>query len=227
MSLNVFEAVGEIVAGLHSIDFALEHDLVNLSALARFIQPMVADKVGFDVGQDAIVIALRKVASEQSFPGSAVFDFLKGGKLVLRTGLSALYFRRSEELYRKLIDFQQNIDWSAGEKMYILQRSEELSVVVISRHADEVVSFSSPVELLARRDNLAMLTVSPSTGGLEAFGVVEFLARQFTDCGVSIVEVFSSLTKISFIFPEEKASEVYERVSNAIETSGKVTEKKG
>ena len=40
---------------------------------------------------------------------------------------------------------------------------------------------------------------------------------------MSVIEVFSSFTKISFLFDEEKASLIYEKMSDAVDSSEKLS----
>jgi len=220
---SVSEAVRGILSEMQFIHYPLKEDLVNLSALARFLKPAVEKKLGETVSLDAIAIALKKAAGELKYSPPQAFEIVKNAKLTLRTGLSVLHFERSEESARKILDFQQRIDWAAGEKMYVLQRSEEMTVVVLSKYAVELAGLVGRNALLARKDNLALLTVSYPSAGLDVFGILEFLARQFTECGVSVIEVFSSFTKISFLFDEEKASLIYEKMSDAVESSEKLS----
>ncbi|MEM4254764.1 MAG: hypothetical protein QXR53_00345 [Candidatus Norongarragalinales archaeon] len=218
MDYSVSDAVSEVLSEMHFLRFSLQEDLLNYSALARFLQPFVEAKVGGEAGQDAIVLAVKKY--RESLPKDAfhVFKILAQTKIFLRTGMSLIHFSRTYALHKKLIDFQHNIDWASGEKMYLLQRSEEISVVALSKYERDLLALGKG-QVLKDYSNLALVTVHLPKEQFDSFGVLEYLARQFSDLGVSIKEVFSSHDKVSFLFEGSKASQVYEKLSNAVKAS--------
>ena len=113
---NVSDAVLEVVSGMYFLRMPMQEELINYSALARFIKPMVEKRVGGEVGVEAITMALRKASAAPHANPMGVFLAFKDAKVVLRTGLVLMRFSRSEELNKKLIEFQKKTDWSRGEQ---------------------------------------------------------------------------------------------------------------
>ncbi|MFH1056621.1 MAG: hypothetical protein V1717_02385 [Candidatus Micrarchaeota archaeon] len=227
MEYNISDAVEEIVLEMHFLRFAFKEDLINYSALARFIKPLVEERVGEHVGLDAIVMALKKHSPSLSSQPFNIFGVFKEARLLLRTGVCLIHFERTEELHKKLVEFQRNIDWAAGEKLYLLQRSEEISIVALSKYEGGLLSLAAPGQVLKKYSNLAVVTVQFPEEYFDTYGVFEYLANQFTDVGVSIKEVFSSHDKVSLVFDEDKASLVYEKLSKAVEASRQLSELQG
>lgn len=216
---SVSEAVFELLSEMHFLRFSLQADLVNYSALARFLKPFVEKRVSGGAGEDAIILAVKKygdsLAKNEPFP---VFKTLAGTRFFLRTGMSLIHFGRTDVLHKKLIDFQQRIDWASGEKMYLLQRSEEISVVALSKYEQDLVSLA-PAQVLQKYSLLALVTMHFPSDQFDTYGVLEYIARQFGDLGVSVKEVFSSHDKLSLLFDEKNASAVYAKLSNSVKTS--------
>jgi len=221
---SVSEAVFELLSEMHFLRFPLQEDLVNYSALARFLKPFVEKRVAGGAGEDAIILAVKKygetLAKKEPFH---VFKTLAGTKLFLRTSMSLIHFGRTDVLHKKLIDFQQRIDWASGEKMYLLQRSEEISVVSMSKYEQDLVSLA-PSQVLQKYSMLALVTLHFPSEQFDSYGVLEHISRQFSDLGVSVKEVFSSHDKLSLLFDEKNASAVYAKLSKVISTSREMIE---
>ena len=95
------DAVLEVVSGMYFLRMPMQEELINYSALARFIKPMVEKRVGGEVGVEAITMALRKASAAPHANPMGVFLAFKDAKVVLRTGLVLMRFSRSEELNKK------------------------------------------------------------------------------------------------------------------------------
>lgn len=222
MDYTVSDAVKELVSEMHFLRFPLQEDLINYSALARFLKPMVESRVGEEVSLDAIVMALKKNSEILHSEPFHVFETLVKTKFFLRTGISLLHFHRTEELYQKLIEFQHHIDWSSGEKMYLLQRSDELSVIALSKYESELLALSGKSNLIKKYSGMALVTLQFPEEYFDSSGILEYLSRQFSDLGVSITEIFTSHDKLSIVFEEDKASAVYEKLTNTVKTSREI-----
>ncbi len=219
---SVSDAVVEVLSEMHFLTFPLQEDLVNYSALARYLKPLVEKRVGEEVGPDAIILAIKKYRESLPEVPFHVFAILAEAKLFLRTGISLIHFERSDALYQRLVDFQHNIDWAAGEKMYLLERSEELSVVVLSKYEKDLLALAKSEKVLKKFSNLALVTMILPPSHIESYGILEYIARQFSDLGVSVKELFTSYEKFSLVFDEKNSSEVYEKLSNAVKFSREV-----
>lgn len=225
MGYSISDAVSEVLEELHPLEYAFKHKLVNYSALGRFIKPAVEKRMkGESVGLDAIIMAIRRNADvlERAKPEAAdLYDLLSECKLVLRTGMVDVHFNRSEELFSRLVKLEERIDWASGEKMYVLQRTDELSVISMSKYLPDLLELvkGDGTQLLEKQENLALLTVSFPLAALYTSGFMEFISHQFSALGVSVIGVFSSYSKISFLFDESEAASVYEKLTTSIKQS--------
>lgn len=233
MGYSISDAVSEVLGELHPLEYAFKHGLVNYSALGRFIKPAVEKRMkGESVGLDAIIMAIRRNADvlEREAPADSadLYEILSECKLVLRTGMVNVHFDRSEELFAKLVKLEERIDWASGEKMYVLQRTDELSVISMSKYLPDLLELvPDGKQVLEKQENLALLTVSFPLAALYTPGFIEFLSHQFSALGVSILGVFSSYSKISFLFDEAEAASVYEKLTTSLKHSKEFAEQNG
>ncbi|MBI5228898.1 ACT domain-containing protein [Candidatus Micrarchaeota archaeon] len=217
---NITEATVEVLEALPCLKIPLRYDLLNLSALARFIKPAVEKKMkGSSIGIDAITIAIRRYAeavSKAEAPNN-VLDVIKGSRLTFGTDLSMVHLKRTPELYLKLIELSKTVNWYAGERMYIIQRTDDMSVVVTPRFMQLLRTLvSSPQEILGEREDLAIITAYTPPKSLETPGVIAYFANLLAETGVNILLTFSTFYTISFVIEAEDAGRAYEKLSIAI-----------
>ena len=225
---GVAEAVQSVLDGMAFVRFPLSNDLINYSALARFIKPLVEERMGGrKAGMDALIMAVRRYARNLGGDGNSA-DLLKvmgEAKLVLRTGMTVLHFGRTNEIYSKLIDTEHNkVNWHSGDKMYVLQRSEELMVTATSKLLPIIHVEIDRDDILAEYGNLAMITVENTEEPNRVPGGLAFIANQLAAINVNIFTVFNSITKMSFLVTEADASRAYDKLRKAIEECRRAAE---
>ncbi|NUN11625.1 hypothetical protein HUU53_03185 [Candidatus Micrarchaeota archaeon] len=221
MAYSVSDAVIEVMQQMQPLKYAFDLDLVNYSALARRIQPIVSQKLGEEVSLDAIIMAIRRNATNfwPKRQKQEVFSVFSQTKLELRTGLVLIHLKRTPENYEKLAHLEKKLNWGEGGKMYVIQRSEELSIVALASIEKELIEGVGRDCVLFTRENLALITLTLPSQNTEVAGVLETISHSFSLLGVSILLYFTSFQKSSFLFDETKASAVYEKFSRLISES--------
>ncbi|HIH19914.1 TPA: hypothetical protein HA244_01460 [Candidatus Micrarchaeota archaeon] len=224
-SYSVQEAVSETIDEMHFLHLPLQEDLINYSALARFIKPAVERKTGEEVGLEAIIMTLRKKSAEfGSKRRLDVFEAFKNAQVFLTTGMSLVRIAKTPETRKKLLEFQEKAYAMPGEQMFFIQQNEEISAIAPSKRIGELLSELGGQHVLSKSPKLALVTLIFSEKHLDAVGCIEQVGRQFADLNVSIAEIFSSHAKISAAFDETQAARVYEKFSKAIASSGEIAE---
>lgn len=220
---GISDAIDEILEEMHFLRMAFQHDLINYSALARLIKPLVIERIGTDdVSLDAIIMGIRRNADRFSKEKVNPLKYISECQVDIRSGMVWVNFKRTEEFFRKIVELEKSIDYVAGEKMYIIQRTDEISVISMARFLPALKALAKDDEslIIDCRENLALATIQVPKGMVYEYGLLGFFARQFEYLGVSIFSVFSSFTKLSFLFEENDAPSMYERLNNAIKYAG-------
>ncbi len=220
MGYGVSDAVTETLDTMNYLKTALKRDLVNYSALARDIKPLVEEKLGSTVSMDAIIIATRRYANNlrESRGDTDLVNVLSLCSLIVRTGMVNLHFKRNPALFAKLVAFYAKINWVSGERMYVIQRADELSIIANSSFMpffNEIIS-KDPSQLINLRPNLALVTVNFPPVALDFPGLFAFMTSQLADGRVNLNSVFSTYSGITFTVAEGDAARAYERLNNSI-----------
>ncbi len=224
MVYSISDAVKDVLGELTFLRAAIEYDLLNYSAVARFILPLVNKKMGKTaVSQEAVSIAVRRyVASSGSEPSPRLLQVVRNCKIILRTDLSSLIVRQWMDIdfIAELRDVLKTVDFRAGEKFYVIARSNDLFIICSSRFLPEIESkVRPPARIATKASNLSLLTINVQSTNFEIPGVVQFFVKQFELAGINLHDVFSTRGKITFLFHQRDAARAYERISSAVEAT--------
>ncbi|PIT85781.1 hypothetical protein COU36_01290 [Candidatus Micrarchaeota archaeon CG10_big_fil_rev_8_21_14_0_10_59_7] len=220
MAPSVSDTVFEILSEMYVLRYGFRHDLINYSALARFIQPMVAERMKEEAGLDSIIMAIRRYAQSGVFNSDykSINAALVGCKLNVRTDMCYITYHRSDEIYRALLGVEHSVDWIGGEKMYIIQRSDEITVVAMSRFLQKLkdIAKGNGRRIKDVAEDLALITITRSQKNVYTPGVLELLCGQLAGNGVNILSIFASFGYISFLMDSKDAAAAYDKLNSTI-----------
>ncbi len=222
MVYSISDAVREVLGEMTFLAAGIDYDLLNYSAVARFIEPVVSARVGEKAGLEAISVAVRRHVNDvRAKPQQPkLLDAVKGAKIILRTDMCMVMIKqwRNVDFLEKIKTLLPQVDFSAGEKFYMLSRSTELFIVCNSRFLPVIeADVLQPARITVKELDLAVITINVQHMNFDIPGILQFFTQQFEMAGVNIIDVFSTRGKISFIFRQKDAARAYERVSASIE----------
>lgn len=221
MLKSIADAVEETLEGAYFLNTAFRQDIINYSALARVIKHIIDKETGSDAGLDAITIAVKRYAEDlrKTRPPQDLVALLKDCSLVMRTDMVGFHvknWRTKPALLKELQEIIYNVvDWNAGEKCYVLHRTDEMYVLASSKFHDRI-SKAIGENLLLENKRLAILTLIFPPVGLEVPGVFAFFATQLAQANINVRMHFTTYKKLSFIIDEEDAGRAYSVLSSAI-----------
>ncbi|HII38514.1 TPA: hypothetical protein HA318_00735 [Candidatus Micrarchaeota archaeon] len=214
---SVSGVVEKVVGELEFLRLPFKYDLVNLSALARFIHSDVEKQVGKPVSIDAIAMAIRR--SYRSFSKKredSFAAFAARSKLILRAGFFVVHLRPVPKLYELLLDLEKSVNWAVGEKMYLMLRSDEITVAGSHKFLGEVLKLVEKGDVLEKREDVTTLTIFFDSGALEVPGLFNFFTEQLAASGVPILGGFSTYHILSFFLQDDDTVRAYNALNKAI-----------
>ncbi len=222
MVYSVSDAVKDVLYELTFLRPAIEKDLLNYSALARFIQPSVSARLGVTPSIDAIIVAIRRNCEQikNASPANA-FDAVKSAKVTLRTDMTMFLINdwANSDVLDVIRQTLFKVDFKAGEKFYIFARSSEIVIICNSRLAPTLNStIPSPAKIKFTENNLSIITVDMRAVAYDVPGILDFYTEKFDQAGVNLLEVFSTRGKISFLIRQKDAAKAYENMMNGLES---------
>ena len=207
LAQSVSRAVKEILSNLAYLSFAFQHQLVNESALARFIHPRVEEKTGAPVSRGAVI----------RHKDLKLMQFLKSFKIQLRTGLSEANFMRTKKTAAVLAEHSAKTQWDKVEEFYVLNRPNEITLITPHAQLKAMLSRIPQKDVLSRYDDRAIITVFYDPELEEkTFGALYYLADIFASLGVIVHVVFSTYSANSFVIKEKDVPFVYHALSESM-----------
>ena len=219
MAQSVSKAVKEILSNLTYLSFAFQHQLVNESALARFIRKRVEEKTGEAVSRGAVIAAVRRftISFKPRQKDLTLMRFLKSFKIQLRTGLSEANFSRTKKTAAVLAEQADKTQWDKVEEFYVLHRPHEITLITTHSQLKAILHRVSQKDVLDKHDDRAIITVSYDPDLEEkTFGALFYLADIFASLGVTVHVVFSTYSANSFVIKEKDSPAVYKALSESM-----------
>ncbi len=239
MAYTVYDAVVEVLDELNYLNLAFENDLISEAALARFINPRVAARLGDKtaLGDNAtllptpptlstVTVAVRGYLKTKPFnktPSAELVKLLSSSKVFLQTGLAEVHAVQTPENYDKITMLAKNTRWSADDPFYVIPQANSISVVASAETMQEIMAAIPKNDVLHANEERALITIAydPSKA-FECAGSFHFYTSQFANLGVSIILAFSSYDRISFLVKEADSSRAFKKITASIKGISKI-----
>ena len=180
---------------------ALQHGIVNYSALARVIQ----EKLGVPRNFEAFLIAVRRNAENlmklRAHLETKVQKILVESNFEIKTKISILTLENNASVLQKL---SKLIDALASKKVHfhIIQGSEAITFIIEQKYLSETKDIEKYI-LKHKRNKIEIIIKSPQKIE-EVPGVVSMIMNAFSERNINVLETLSCYTDtILLINPED------------------------
>ncbi len=211
--ITISHAIDNYVKKAPFLEDGLTKNIINLTALARQIRPEIEELTHKPVTEAAIVMALKRRATEQEFAtnvtNAAQEELYQLRNVTVRSNLIEYALKtdpRLSELFKSLLAA------AAEDRDLFVNFSQGVSesTLIISRSLAEHVESSVNHELIIDRiDNLAAITLRLRPQSIYIPGVHYQLLKAFAWEGINIVEVVSSYNEMTQIVAEKDIDRVF------------------
>lgn len=203
--MTIADAVDQYLRQSPFLEEALADNLINVSSLARRIQPVIEQKLQKPVKEGAIIVAINRREPNYYYKiNIGIKGFLKDlGDIIVRSDLRDHTYANSETLMdsvRKLIGKMG----SDKERFVTVSRGIYETTIIISRDLeDKVGSIFKNEKKIAQKTNLSSITISLPKNNTEISGIYYFILKKIAWAGINIVEVISTTNEFTLIVSEE------------------------
>ncbi|VVB70303.1 Uncharacterised protein [uncultured archaeon] len=229
---NVSNTVSKIIDKMTYLHTSIKRGLLNYSALAREIKPIVEQELGVKVGDDSLIMAVRRycLTKQKNTNENDISTILANCSLLVRTGMVQYNTKRSEEIYHKIIK-EMKINWGTGERRYIIQRSDEMTIITNAKFTERIKKIieEEPGSLISHNKDLSLITLNIPEGALENPEILSTTSSLIAENKINIKCIFSTYGGLSFLIMDNQAAKAYsmlhEIIVQARITSGQNLEK--
>jgi aspartokinase len=214
--IRVSDVVAGIVKQSPLLEEGLSRGIINVSALARDIQPLVEKKTLKDVTEGAIVMALKRLADKLMTHNQSGAVFQHAPDMMVRSNLFELTVSNSPTLPQKLprlaelVAVQNNANFltvTSGVYETTIIASEALYIQIKNILSNERTAKEIP--------DLSSITVRVNDVFLETPGSIAHILKHLAWEGINIIEVVSTYLELTIILRQQDTDRAFAALKNA------------
>jgi len=207
---NSTRNASEIVRGTIERDGVVKHGLarglINVRALARWIQVATPGETSFD----AILSAIRRYPIKQS---SAKRENI--GKMILKLSLKnrivVVSIRNQPELQLTIARFAGEVNYARGDSFRVVSGMDSVSVTIDSKNLNKLDAKIPKQAILRKLENLAEIVVDMASDVDDTSGVLSAITTELAMNDVNIVQLSTvGPGRIIILAVEKDAMKAYE-----------------
>ncbi len=198
--ISVPEEVERLIKQSPFLEEALSEGILNLSSLARKIQPEIEENLMKSVTEGSIVMALKRLSTEVENKQN---DFSQNiGDMIVRSNLISLTYKNSDNLQlglEKILERQRE----NPETFLNFSRGTFETTIVCKKNLVETVKKKLSKEILIFETNeIASISIKLSDNTIETPGVYYAVLKVLSWQGVNVIEVLSTYREFTIMVEE-------------------------
>lgn len=209
--LSIAQVTDDLIRKSPFLEEALSENLINVSSLARRLKPDVEKRLGKQVQEGAIVMAINRRPERMSFKITKdIRDFMVNlGDVIVRSDLQDYTFKNSPGLSgctRRLME-----ETIAGKEVFctISQGVFETTLVVSNQLAPAIEEIYNGETVVARKSKLSSITLRLPESNTEVSGIYYFLLKNLAWAGINVCEVISTSNEVTFVVSEKDVHKAF------------------
>ena len=213
---TIASQVSEYVKTKPYLSTALSQGIINLTSLAREIQPEIEKALRKPARNGAIVMALKRISDNEEFLSThKIVSVLRNlGDITVRSSLTDYCFKLSETLLLAQAEFLSAIK-DKKDIFYTSSRGVgESNIVVSSNLAPLIEGLFGDEICLDKIDNLSAITVKLPNDNVKIPGIYYFIFQRLSWEGVNINEVISTSNEFTILMHEDSVNVAFEVIKN-------------
>ena len=208
---TIQETVESIINRTPFIEEAMHEKLINVSSLARVIQPEVEVLLGKEVKSGAIMMAINRLSPLNILRiRKNIKSFsLKLGDFIVRSDLFDYTFKNSNTLYNQISLLFAKIGNNRESFFTVSQGIFETNIVISSNLKTDIDTIFSGENLICSMGNLASITIKLPKTNLEQSGVYYFILKQLAWANIPVQEVISTTHEMTLVVKEKDINKTF------------------
>ncbi len=213
---TIASQVSEYVKTKPYLSTALFQGIINLTSLARKIQPEIEKALRKPARSGAIVMALKRISDNEEFLSThRIVNVLRNlGDITVRSSLTDYCFKLSESLLLAQSKFLTEIK-DKKDVFYTSSRGVGESNIVISSTISILLEEVFRREIcIDKLDNLSAITVKLPIDNVKIPGIYYFIFQRLSWEGVNINQVISTSNEFTILVDENSINVAFEVIKN-------------
>lgn len=193
------------------IQEAISEGLINISSLARKLNPDIRKITGKDVSDSAIIMAIKRMP-----PGTnqkiehRIKNFMADlGDLIVRSNLVKCTFNNYVGISQDQAKFLNQIK-DISDNFYTVSRGvAETTVITNEQFKNHITELFSQSQLISESSNLSSITMKLPQVNTEISGVYYYLLKKLAWEGINLSEVISTTNEFTIVVDTKIVSKAF------------------
>jgi len=193
---------------------AMTQGIINLTSLARQIQPEIEETLQKPARSGAIVMALKRISDNLEFLSThKIVKVLKGiGDITVRSNLVDFSFKISETLLSAQAQFLNEVNDNPNIFYTSSRGVTESNIIVSSNAATQLENYFQAERLIEKTEDLSSISIKLPTENVTIPGIYYFIFQRLSWEGVNIYEVISTSNEFTIIVGEDQVNTAFKAI---------------
>ena len=213
---TIASQVSEYVKTKPYLSTALSQGIINLTSLAREIQPDIENVLRKPARTGAIVMALKRISDNEEFLSThKIVSVLRNlGDITVRSSLTDYCFKLTETLLLAQAQFLTVIK-DKNDIFFTSSRGVGESNIIVSSNLAPLIEELFKNEIcIDKIDNLSAITVKLPIDNVKIPGIYYFIFQKLSWEGVNINQVISTSNEFTILIDEDHVNVAFEVIKN-------------
>lgn len=193
------------------IQEAISEGLINISSLARKLNPDIQKILGKEVSDSAIIMAIKRMP-----PGAnqkielKIKNFMRElGDLIVRSNLIKYTFKNYVGISQDQAKFLSQIK-DISDNFYTVSRGvSETTIITNAQFSDKIEKMFAQDSLISELGNLSAITMKLPPINTEISGVYYYLLKKIAWEGINLAEVISTTNEFTVVVDTKIVSHTF------------------
>jgi hypothetical protein len=207
--LTIPEASEKIIDRSRHLSEGISKGIINLSALARYIQPELEQMLGKKVSYPAVIMALNRLSSQikPKYVQSNIFK--TPPDMIVRSNLVEITVAHSEKLIDKYPSLLKLSDTKDKYFFTITQGVFETTIVASKDLCNIIKEVLKDEIIIAEFTSLSSITVRLPKEAILTPGIFYFFLKSLAWEGVNIIEIISAYLEFTLVLSEKETNRAF------------------
>lgn len=189
----------------------IKNGLINISALARKLEPEISKITGRKINTNAIIMSIKRMEIDEINKSRNIKRQLKKiGALTVKSGLIDYSFKNTHEFEKTSSKFNLS-QLTKTNGFHTLCKGINETTIIISKNLETVFEKNlKGIKYDTKKENLSSITIQLPKQNTEVYGLYYSILGIIAWRGISIIEVISTTNELSIILKEEHTSAALE-----------------
>lgn len=198
--VKIQEVINELVKADDTAVLAMREGIINYSAYARKIKPLIDEALLLDVSYKSIVVGLTRLAKTLN---SSQHIRVKLDQISVHPNLGELSYERNSQNMKLLSNIHEKLIEKQSQFFTITESIGEITFVANNSIISSIKSIFSGVDPIYTNTGLTGITVKFSKEYMEVPNVIYDITRQLAIKDINIIEIVSTTTELTFIIEKQ------------------------